>query len=50
MKEKEMDVIADLIFRALQKIGDTQALAGIGNEVRDLCSQFPIYKGRLQSV
>ena len=50
MKEKEMDMIADLISRALQKIGDTSALASIGNEVRDLCSQFPIYKRRLQSV
>jgi len=50
MKEKEMDVIADLIFRALQKIGDGQALTAIGNEVRDLCSKFPIYKRRLQSV
>jgi glycine hydroxymethyltransferase len=50
MKEREMDVIADLISRALQKIGDMQALAAIGNEVRDLCSRFPIYKRRLQSA
>jgi glycine hydroxymethyltransferase len=50
MKEKEMDVIADLISRALQKVGDEQALTVIGNEVRDFCRTFPIYKGRLQKV
>ena len=50
MKEKEMDVIADLILRALQKVGDAQALTVIGNEVRDFCRTFPIYKGRLQKV
>jgi glycine/serine hydroxymethyltransferase len=50
MKEPEMDVIADLIFRALQKVGDEQALAKIGDEVRDLCSKFPIYKRRLNPV
>lgn len=50
MKEKEMDVIADLILRALQKVGDAQALTVIGNEVRDFCRTFPIYKERLQKV
>lgn len=47
MKEKEMDLIADLIYRALQKVGDEAALKAIGKDVRDLCRQFPIYKGRL---
>jgi glycine hydroxymethyltransferase len=47
MKEAEMDVIADLIFRALQKVGDEKALTAIGDEVRDLCAKFPIYRGRL---
>jgi glycine hydroxymethyltransferase len=42
MKEPEMALIADLIFRALQKVGDEQALAAIGDEVRDLCSRFPL--------
>ena len=50
MKEKEMDMTADLISRALQKVGDEQALTAIGNEVRDFCRAFPIYKGRLQKV
>ncbi|MSQ47992.1 MAG: serine hydroxymethyltransferase [Deltaproteobacteria bacterium] len=50
MKEKEMEVIADFISRALQKVGNEQALTAIGNEVRDFCCTFPIYEGRLQKV
>ena len=42
MKESEMEMIADLIFHALQKVGDEKALTAIGNEVRDLCKCFPI--------
>jgi len=42
MKEPEMAIIADLIFRALQKVGDEKALSAIGAEVRDLCSRFPL--------
>jgi glycine hydroxymethyltransferase len=42
MKEVEMETIADLIFRALQKVGDEKALASIGDEVRELCRRFPI--------
>ena len=43
MKEPEMEVIAELIWRALQKVGDDTALSAIGAEVRDLCRQFPVY-------
>ena len=43
MKEPEMEVIAEFIWRALQKVGDDTALDAIGAEVRDLCHQFPIY-------
>jgi glycine hydroxymethyltransferase len=46
MKEAEMDLVADLIRRTLDRIGDASALAAIGNEVRDLCAKFPIYPGR----
>jgi glycine hydroxymethyltransferase len=42
MKETEMETIADLIFRALQKVGDDKALSALGDEVRDLCSRFPL--------
>lgn len=47
MKEAEMDQIADLIFRALQLVGDEGALATIGAEVRDLCRRFPVYEHRV---
>jgi glycine hydroxymethyltransferase len=46
MKEAEMGVVADLIRRALDRLGDAAALAAIGNEVRELCARFPIYPGR----
>ena len=43
MREAEMELIADLIARALARVGDAAALARIGDEVRDLCQRFPIY-------
>jgi glycine hydroxymethyltransferase len=42
MKEPEMDVIAGLIARALEKVGDQKVLASIGDEVTDLCKKFPL--------
>jgi glycine hydroxymethyltransferase len=47
MKESEMELIADLVGRALAKIGDPKALAAIGDEVGDLCKRFPVYRHRL---
>jgi glycine hydroxymethyltransferase len=47
MREAEMDVIAELIVRALGAVGDDGKLAAIGRDVRDLCTRFPIYRGRL---
>ena len=46
MGAAEMDRIAELITRALARIGDTRGLAAVGDEVRDLCRQFPIYPER----
>ena len=48
MREPEMDVIADLIVRALGKTGDPGALRSIGDEVTDLCKRFPVYSHRLR--
>jgi glycine hydroxymethyltransferase len=42
MKEPEMAAIADLIARALQKVGDEKALSAIGDDVRELCRRFPL--------
>jgi glycine hydroxymethyltransferase len=47
MKEAEMELIADLITRALARAGDPSALAAIGEEVTQLCDRFPIYPDRL---
>ncbi len=47
MKEPEMGLVANFIARALEKVGDQRALKGIGEEVRELCTRFPILKHRL---
>jgi glycine hydroxymethyltransferase len=47
MREPEMDLIADLIRRGLEHVGDDAALARLGGEVRALCARFPIYRHRL---
>ena len=47
MEEAEMDHIADLIARALQRVGDERGLVAIGEEVRELCQQFPVYAHRV---
>ena len=49
MKEAEMNLVGDLIVRALEKTGDPRALAAISDEVVDLCKRFPIYSHRLGS-
>ena len=46
MREPEMDLIADLIRRGLEHVGDDRGLAALGAEVHDLCARFPIYPGR----
>ncbi len=47
MKEAEMEQVADLIARALGRVGDERGLAAIGEEVRALCQQFPVYAHRV---
>ena len=46
MGTAEMDRVAELIARALARIGDARGLAAVGDEVRDLCRQFPVYPER----
>ena len=43
MRESEMDLIADLIARALAATDDDSALASIKKEVEKLCERFPLY-------
>ena len=44
MKEKEMEMIADFIDRALISLEDEKGLMKIKSEVNILCEKFPIYK------
>ena len=43
MCEPEMDLIANLIARALAATDDDRALASIKSEVEKLCERFPLY-------
>jgi glycine hydroxymethyltransferase len=43
MTEREMDVIGELIVRALRTPEDDRALAAIRREVQALCERFPLY-------
>src|SRR5688572_1591252 len=47
MTEKEMEMIADFIARALGCVNDDAALRAIGLEVGELCKKFPVYPHRL---
>ena len=46
MREAEMDVIGDLIARALATPDDDRALGVIKTEVERLCRKFPLYPDR----
>jgi len=45
MKESEMAQIAAWIAHVLEAPSDEDRIAGVGNEVRDLCAAFPLYAG-----
>jgi glycine hydroxymethyltransferase len=47
MKEKEIEIIADFIKEALNNPGSEKVLSRIRDDVRGLCSQFPVYRHRL---
>ncbi len=44
MKENEMQIIAELINKALLNIENEEKLEGIKKEINGLCSEFPLYK------
>jgi glycine hydroxymethyltransferase len=47
MTEREMDIVGELIVRALRTPDDDQALAAVRREVEALCERFPLYPERL---
>jgi glycine hydroxymethyltransferase len=50
MKEKEMELIADFIARALNNVGDEGVLRSVADEVGQLCQKFPVYPHRRSRV
>jgi glycine hydroxymethyltransferase len=44
LAEPEMDLVGDLIVRALAAKDDEATLAGIKTEVESLCERFPLYR------
>jgi glycine hydroxymethyltransferase len=42
MKEKEMDVLAQFMLRAIEKRNDEKALLTLRGEVKEFCLQFPV--------
>lgn len=44
MREKEMELLAGLIVKALKNIGNTEVLENIKKDVKELCIAFPLYK------
>ena len=47
LKEAEMGQVAGWIARALAAVGNETELAAIRQEVKELCSKFPLYAHRL---
>jgi len=45
LKDKHMPMIADFIDDAIKNKGDDKALKGIAEQVKALCSKFPMYPG-----
>ena len=43
MREPEMDIVGELIARALKTPDDDAALAMVRTEVKRLCQKFPLY-------
>ena len=43
MKEKEMELVGDLIDEVLKNIGSTGVYHDVGQKVKQLCEKFPLY-------
>lgn len=50
MKEKEMELIGDLIMEVLENIDNRETQKRVKSRVRDLCTEFPLYSERLQEL
>ncbi len=45
MKEEEMDIIAELIDKAISNYENEEVLDTIRTEIKELCAKFPLYSG-----
>jgi glycine hydroxymethyltransferase len=50
MKETQMEIIGDVIARALHHASDERVLTSIAKEVGELCARFPVYPHRLRKL
>jgi glycine hydroxymethyltransferase len=50
MKEPEMEIIGDLIARALNHVGNDSVLGSVAKDVGELCARFPVYPHRLRKL
>jgi glycine hydroxymethyltransferase len=50
MGEAEMEEIAELVARALERPGDVEGLDTLRAEVEALCRRFPLYPGRFDDL
>ena len=50
MKESEIEIVADLIKDSLNNTGNEKELSRIKEKVKELCSNFPIYRHKLDEV
>ncbi len=48
MKENEMRLIASLIADVINHINDEQKIQAVAEEVKKLCSRFPLYASRIK--
>jgi glycine/serine hydroxymethyltransferase len=46
MKEPEMERIAGFISRVIKNLGDSSVYEEVGEEVKALCDEFPLYVER----
>jgi glycine hydroxymethyltransferase len=49
MKENEMEIIADFINRATNNFENDNELLKIKDEVKELCSKFPLYQNLIEN-
>ena len=50
LKEKEFEVIADIIDRALSNPKDTAEHENLRRKTMDLCNAFPLYSGMMKEL